>query len=440
MRLSAVDRKLAERLQRFGGFRVTQVPGRLDHLRFGVVMRLPILVLALVASVTEAAGTESVAVERLVAREIPGILPADGIGGAAVAVRIGGRTLFFNYRGADTAQGRPITSDSLFNIASLRKLFEATLLAQAVQQGELTLDDPIARHVVELQHAGYMRDATVGQLAAHTSGLSLPQDYDPWPDWGYTLPEFVRTLQAWTPDRNLSPGQEHVYTHAGFVLLQLVLERRFAMPIGELLQQRLLRPLGLSSTVVPAAGAHGRAALPPDLMQRAVQGYSPEGAPIGAPGDQQTYYDFPGTGQMFSTPRDLAVFLAAHLGELPGHQALQAAMKATQQTRVFYSPRNAQALAWEVNYNFAPPIVEKNAGLNNTSGYIGMLPDHKLGIVILANRGSQHAAEMGRRILPELARVLTASQRPLPIPPPSSGGDAQPSPATPQRLNEPVLP
>src|SRR5262249_42516284 len=126
---------------------------------------------------------------------------------------------------------------------------------------------------------------------------------------------------------------------------------------------------------------------------------------------------------------------------LPGHQALQAAMKATQQTKVFYGPRNAQALAWEVNYNFAPPIIEKNAGLNNTSGYIGMLPDHKLGIVILANRGSQHAAEMGRRVLPELARAIKASQRQLLIPPPSSGGDAQPStPAAPQRLNEPVLP
>ena len=79
-------------------------------------------------------------------------------------------------------------------------------------------------------------------------------------------------------------------------------------------------------------------------------------------------------------------------------------MKATQQTKVFYSPRNAQALAWEVNHNFAPPIIEKNAGLNNTSGYIGLLPEQKVGIVILANRGSQHAAEMGRRLLPELAR------------------------------------
>jgi beta-lactamase class C len=363
---------------------------------------LPALLLPFLAGAATA-GDLAAAVQGLVGREIQAILPADGIGGAAVAVRIDGRTLFFNYGWADMAGKRPITSDSLFNIASLRKLFEVTVIAQAVQQGELTLDDPISQYVIELQQAGYMRRVTIGQLAIHTSGLLLRQDYDPWPDWGYTLPELISTLQAWKPDRDLTPGQEHIYTHAGYVLLQLVLERRFGMPIGRLMEQRILQPLGLSATALPLRGPDGRAELPPSLMKRAVQGYSPEGMPIGAPGDQQTYYDFPGTGQMFSSARDLAMFLTAHLGELPGHRLLQAAMKETQQTRVSYSPRNAQALAWEVNNNFDPPIIEKNAGLNNTSGYIGMLPTRRLGIVILANRGSQHASAVGRRLLAELA-------------------------------------
>jgi beta-lactamase class C len=380
-------------------------PAFRDHVLSLVIMRrLAILILPVLAATTTAARGDSAAtVEHLVAREIHEILPADGIGGAAVAVRIDGRTWFVNYRWADVAGKRPITSDSVFNIASLRKLFEATLVAQAVEQGELTLDDLISQYVVELQQAPYMRRVTVGQLATHTSGLLLRQDYEPWPDWGFTLPEFISTLQAWKPDRELNPGQEHIYTHAGYVVLQLVLERRFGMPIGDLVERRLLKPLGLSSTVLPLRGPDGRAILAPALMSRAVQGYAPDGTPTGGPGDQQTYYDFPGTAQMFSSVRDLAVFLAAQLGELPGHELLQAAMKSTQRTRVFYAPRLAQALAWEVNHNFDPPIIEKNAGLNNTSGYIGMLPTKRLGIVILANRGSQHAAEVGRRLLPALA-------------------------------------
>src|SRR5205807_5058865 len=77
------------------------------------------------------------AVEQLVARDIKPGLPTDGIGGAAVAVRVKGRTLFFNRGWADVAQRRPVTSDSLFNLASLRKAFEATVLAQAFMQAEL---------------------------------------------------------------------------------------------------------------------------------------------------------------------------------------------------------------------------------------------------------------------------------------------------------------
>jgi len=130
--------------------------------------------------------------------------------------RIEGRSLFFNYGWADRAGKRPITTDTLFNLASLRKVFETTLLAQAVRNGELELDDPVAKYVVELQRGGDIRQVTLGQLATHTSGLLLPQDHPPWPHWGYTLPEFIRTLNAWTADK--APGQRHLYTHAGFIL------------------------------------------------------------------------------------------------------------------------------------------------------------------------------------------------------------------------------
>jgi beta-lactamase class C len=49
----------------------------------------------------------------------------------------------------------------------------------------------------------------------------------------------------------------------------------------------------------------------PELLKRVLQSYSDMGMVIGPPGDQQSYYDFPGTRQMFSSARDLATFLAA---------------------------------------------------------------------------------------------------------------------------------
>jgi beta-lactamase class C len=363
----------------------------------------------LVASIIDSAAASSAMtdgeIQRIVAREIEPFVPANGAGGAAVAVRIDGRTLFFNYGLADRDDHRPVTSDSLFNLGSIRKAFEATVLARAVAQGELRLDDPVAKYVSELQHGGYIRRVTLGQLASHTSGLLLPSDYPPGPQHPYSLAEFIDILNRWTPDNGQEPGRQHTYTHAGFVLLQLALERRFATPIADLIDRRVLAPLGMRSTFLPEPGADGRAQLAPALMRRAVQGYAEDGEPIGKPGDQQSPFDFPGTGQMFSSARDLAVFAAAQLGELPVDPSLRAAMELSRHGVFRANDHLTQALAWEINDLGGPLIIDKPGGLNNSSTYVGLVPGKKLGIVILVNRGYQHPYEAARNtILPRFAR------------------------------------
>ena len=364
-----------------------------------IVTRLVALTAVLLAGSAALAADDN-GLERLVERNVQAMLSSGGAAGAAVAVRIEGRTIFFNYGFADRAAKRPITEDSLFNLASLRKVFETTLLAQAVGSGELGLDDPVSKYVPELQDGGDIRQVTLGQVATHTSGLLLPQDHPPWPDWGYTLPEFIRTLNAWKAD--IAPGTRHLYTHAGFVLLQLALERRYGTPIDELIEQRITQPLGMHATSLPRRDDGARGQLAPEQKSRAVQGYDEDGAPVGEPGDQQGYYHWAGTSQMFSSLRDMAAFLAANLGELPLPPSLWAAMQLAQQPVLRIGPRNLQALAWEIVAE-EPALVEKYGGLNNASAYIGMMPSRHLGIVILTNRGNHYPDESGRRVLLELA-------------------------------------
>src|SRR5262249_52579675 len=154
----------------------------------------------------------------------------------------------------------------------------------------------------------------------------------------------------------------------------------------------------------------GRGEMTPELMARAVQGYGDDDEPIGPPGDQQTYYDFPGTGQMYSSARDLAAYAAAHLGELPIGRAMGEAMRFAEQPRFAMTPRNSQALAWEVNTNYTPTIIEKNGGMNNSSTYVGLMPDAKLAVVILSNRGNQDPVKAGRAMLAKLAQHLKAAR------------------------------
>ncbi len=326
-------------------------------------------------------------------------------GGAAVAVRTNGETRFFNYGMADHA--RPISSDVLFNLGSVGKVFDTAILALADQQGELSLDDPVAKHVIELQHGGDIRRITLRQLATYTSGFVLPQDHPPWGDRSFTLPEFIATLNDWTADKEHEPGKQAIYSHAGFMLIHLALERRFDMPFDELMRQRLLDPLGLRSTTLPVASAdakrHPRGEIPKELVHRAVQGYSEDDEPIGAPGNLQGYYHWLGTGQMYTSARDMAVFLSANLGELPGQAALQQAMRRAHQGVFPEGEGFYQAMAWEVHKG-AETIVDKYGGMNNASAYIGLIPERNIGIVILGNRGGMEVEEAGRRILLALAR------------------------------------
>src|SRR5690348_16766612 len=169
------------------------------------VMRLALAALVPALIATGAPAHDDAETERTVAAAIAPLLPQDYASGLAVAVRIQGRTLFFNYGLADSMERRPITSDALFNIGSIRKALEVTMLAQAVKQGEIALDDPVGRYVAELQPGSYLHSVTLLQLATHTSGFLFPTDHPPWPERRYSLPELLGALNHWTPEHGEQP-------------------------------------------------------------------------------------------------------------------------------------------------------------------------------------------------------------------------------------------
>lgn len=366
---------------------------------FKIAALMTALLAGLIVGSTAWAMTDA-EVEQLVSRHLQPLV-ADG-DGAAVAVHLDGRTLFFNYGLADRSKKQPVSSDSLFNLASVGKVFISTLLAQAVKQDELSLDDPVAKYVTALQRGGDIRKVTLRQLASHTSGLPrTPRE--PGHKGAYSRPEFLNYLVNWKADSGHEPGKQDIYSNAAFALLQLALQRRFDMPAAQLLHQRLLQRLGMTSTTLPVPGKESRGELAPAFKRRAVQGYGPMGRPIGTPGDEGGAYDWPGSGQLFSSARDMAIFLAANLGALPDHRPLQDAMAFAQQGVFEVNPRFTQGLAWQRMRNGDVTIIDKNGGLDNTSTFIGMIPQARLGIVILINRGKQPATRIGRRIMLDIA-------------------------------------
>lgn len=336
-------------------------------------------------------------IEAIVAQNVRPLLPQNGKGGGvAVAVCMNGRTQFFNYGFANISRNERVTPDSIFNLGSVGKLFATTILAEAVKRGELSLDDPVAKYVSELERGGDVRRITLGQLASHTSGLpNQPGQYERWHRGRYTWPDFVRFLNSWKADPKHAPGKQYLYSDSAMVLLRIALQRRFNTPFARLMHERITGPLGMTSTALP---------LPRDLLGRAVQGYSQQGQPIGRPGMEGGTFQWPGSGQIYSSSRDMATFLAANMGELANHRPMENAMALAQQPVFTVNPRFRQALAWQDMSSGNLTIIDKNGGLSNTSTWIGFVPQRHIGAVILCNRGKQPATKIGRQLLHALAR------------------------------------
>ncbi|MGY4237158.1 beta-lactamase class C [Bradyrhizobium sp. USDA 4449] len=348
----------------------------------------------------------------IVAAELAPTATPDHPGGLAAALYAGGHVEFFTYGFADDATKRPVTPDTLFNLASLRKPFEAALAASGILCGELRRDDPLPKYLPELT-GDYVRHITVGELATHTSGLLLPTDHPPWPDDSYSQAQFIEMLNAFVPPPGITPGKQRIYSHAGYVLLQLVLERCYRTPIAKLIESRVLTPLGMHATFLPERGADNRAIMDEAAMRLIAQGYSHQGTAIGPIGNQQSYFDFPGTGQMFSSARDLSTFVAASVDGRSIDPHLREALRLTQREsfrvdQTFEQATFGQAMAWETVHLPGVTVVDKPGGLNNASGYMGLVPAHRIGIVLLANRGD-YPHEIARyKILPALARLVAA--------------------------------
>lgn len=168
--------------------------------------------------------------------------------GAAVAM-LDGDEIFEAATGvANQNTGVATTSDTLFQIGSITKVYTTTLVMQLVEQGEVELDAPVRTYLKELKFADpeATESVTVRQLLCHTSGV----DGDHFVDTGRgddSVEKYVATCAA-LPQIG-APGRFFSYCNAGFIVAGRLIEKVTGQTWDEALRSRLLDPLGARRTV-----------------------------------------------------------------------------------------------------------------------------------------------------------------------------------------------
>src|SRR5262245_8253018 len=151
---------------------------------------------------------------------------------------------------ADLASGTTAGADTIYSICSISKLFTSVALMQQRDLGRLRLDDPVSRHLpwFRLARAEGEGEVTVEGLLTHASGVPRESDFPYWSgEFRFPTREEIVRRVAEQPAL-YAPERHFQYSNLGLTLAGEVASAAAKQPYDALVRQRVLEPLGMSST------------------------------------------------------------------------------------------------------------------------------------------------------------------------------------------------
>ncbi len=298
-------------------------------------------------------------------------------------------TQTLSYGHTSESNPAPPTPETLFEIGSITKVFTGTILAQLVEEGKLSLDDPAQQHLGTTMFVpkGKERQITLKDLSTHSSGLPrMPSNFSPKdpsnPYADYTVAQMGAFLMKHKLQRQ--PGEKSEYSNLGVGLLGHVLQLKSGFDYESLVEAKIGGPLGMSHTRITLDDA--------DREHLAI-GHDYDGQPV-------ANWDLPtlaGAGAIRSTTGDMLKFLAAQLGLQKS--ALDAAIAKSHEVH-FKNPEDADSdvgLGWMLNRKDG--VIWHNGGTGGYSSFAGFQPEKKFGVVVLANTSTRFADQLGLKLL-----------------------------------------
>ncbi|MFJ7777463.1 serine hydrolase domain-containing protein [Streptomyces yangpuensis] len=336
--------------------------------------------------------------EQFTARQVTEALAKYKLTAAMAGVWVDGERVTAAAAG-ETMTGFPATTDMRFRIGSVAIPYMTTELLKLVDEGRVTLDDKLSRWRPDLPQADAI---TLKMLASASSGYAdyvTDKDFiaalykDPFRHW--TGEELVRIAMSRPMAR--PPGSGFAYSHANWVLLGDIISRVEQRPLGEVMRENVLEPMGLTHTAISS-----RAEIPAPVLH----GFDNERGVF----EDSTYWDPSWTvaegAVMTATLEDMAKsFTAIGEGKLltPESHKLQV-------TPVVKIKGNAWfALGLPVENTW----IVQNPSFAGYAGTVAYLPSRKLAIATVATQGLGSTIQNASSNVLQAIATHLAPERPL---------------------------
>ncbi len=307
--------------------------------------------------------------------------------GCAVVVVRGDQVVYLKGHGVRaTGRDDPVTPDTLFALSSCSKAFTTAAMAMLAEEGKLAWDDPVQKHLpwFRLSDPLIERDVRLRDLVCHRTGLAEHELL--WRRAPWTPEEAVRRLRflpIHRPFRTVLIYQSTAFTAAG-----LAAAAAAGTSWSDLVQRRLLDPLGMSRTRLSDADA----AKEPD--RAAPHRLDRNGVPAVMPRFDAQHPD-PAIS-IHSSARDLGKWLRFHLREgKPLVSPKQLRETHTPQMVIRLTPAQASvfvdtnevsyAMGWAVHDYRGLKQVSHGGAIDGIRTSITFVPDRQLGVAVLTN-------------------------------------------------------
>ena len=309
---------------------------------------------------------------------------------------------YFGY-GKMAASGDETPSKvSVFEIGSITKVFTATLLADAVQRGEVDYNDTIEMHLpgdvgVPTKDG---KSITLEHLSVQNSGLPrMPDNFapkDPQNPFADYMPEDLYEFLG-RVELKRGVGEAYEYSNVGVGLLGHLLERASGLSYEALVVDRIAKVVGMPDTAITLSEA---------MNARLAKGH--QGT------NESPNWDLAvlaGAGAIRSTAQDMIVFLEANLGlrDTP----LLGAMRETHVSRAKAGSESMEiGLGWHIRImEDGGKIHWHNGGTGGYRSFAGFVQDPPLGVVVLTNSGGAGDDDIGFHLLDESIPMANAIAR-----------------------------
>jgi D-alanyl-D-alanine-carboxypeptidase/D-alanyl-D-alanine-endopeptidase len=303
----------------------------------------------------------------------------------------GRRIISYGHR--NVGDVRPLDGDTVFEIASVTKVFTALLLADMVEKNEVALLDPASKYLTAAaiklpERNGHL--ITLIDLATHTSGLPfMPADAPPFNDPAavkYSIGDLRRYLASYQLTREI--GSEWDYSNIGYWVLSEALGARagkdYARPartaspartVENLIRSRVLAPLKMTDTDFELSAK---------MKSNLAPGHDNALQPAPAASTIPIYSIMPASHGLYSTANDLLTFLSQCMGYQPS--PLAPAMNVALSNHRPVQPGNEQALGWNVYGGGDDQVIFRDGSSFGYASVMAYDPKARVGVVVLTNQ------------------------------------------------------